>query len=66
MDELKFNLHTLEKLPGFVDIVDPSGSPIFNHLLEQYDVQVDELLASEPQYTPSSNNLGVCKLKSWT
>lgn len=66
MDELKFNLHTLDRLPGFVDVVEPLSSPIFNHLLELYDIQVEELLANEPQYTPQSNNLGVCKLKSWT
>jgi hypothetical protein len=66
MDELKFNLHTLDRLPGFVDIVEPLSSPIFNHLLELYEVQVEELLVNEPQYVPQSNNLGVCKLKSWT
>ena len=66
MDELKFNLHTLESLPGFDCIVDPLGSPIFNHLLVLYEEQVNDLLGDEPQCPSYSNNLGACKLKSWT
>jgi hypothetical protein len=66
LDELKFNLHTLVSLPGFVETVNPMDSPLYLHILELYEVQVEELIAEEPQYVPSSNNLGVCKLKSWT
>ncbi|USV40785.1 putative RNA-dependent RNA polymerase [Leptosphaeria biglobosa mitovirus 3] len=66
MDELKYNLLSFERLPGFVDVVNPLDSPLFNHLLELYEIQIDELLVSEPQCPLFRNNIGVCKLKSWT
>jgi hypothetical protein len=66
LDELKFNLHSLDSLPGFVEKVNPLDSPLYLHVLELYEVQVEELILEEPKYVPSSNNLGVCKLKSWT